>query len=61
MIEGEARTAGCKRLVLDVETYNKKVIKLYERLGFTIEMKSPILKTRDRDFEFFKMTKDIER
>jgi len=60
VIEGEARTAGCKRLVLDVETYNKKVIKLYERLGFTIEMKSPILKTRDRDFEFFKMTKDIE-
>ena len=58
-IEVEAQTAGCRRLVLDVETDNERAIKFYERMGCNIELKSPILKTKDRDFEFFKVVKDI--
>jgi len=58
-IEGEARAAGSKRMVLDVETDNTEATKLYERLGYTIEQKSPILRIRDKGFEFFRMSKDI--
>ena len=61
VIEEEARAAGNKQMVLDVETYNTEAIKLYERLGYTIEQKSPILRIRDKGFEFFKMGKDIAR
>jgi len=59
VIEEEARAAGSKRVVLDVETYNTEAIKLYERLGYTVELKSPILRIRDKDFECYKMSKDI--
>lgn len=61
VIEEAARTAGSKRMVLDVETYNTEAVKLYERLGYTIERKSPILRIRDKGFEFFKMSKNIAR
>jgi len=53
VIEEEARTAGSNRMVLDVETYNTEAIKLYERLGYAIELKSPILRIRGKGFEFF--------
>ena len=59
VIEEEARTTGSKRMVLDVETDNEKAIKLYERLGYRVESKSPILRIRDKGFEFFRMRKDI--
>ncbi len=58
-IGDEAQAAGSKRLVLDVEIDNEKAIDLYKRLGYTIELKSPVLKIRDKDFEFFRMSKDI--
>ena len=58
-LEGEAKSAGCTRLVLNVETDNEKAIKLYERTGYTIETKSSVLRTREHDFEFFKMVKNI--
>lgn len=61
LIEEEARAAGSKRMVLDVETDNAEAIKLYERLGYTIELKSPILKIGDKSFESFKMTKNLIR
>ncbi len=61
VIEEEARTTGSKRMVLDVETYNTEAIKLYERLGYTIEQRSPIFRIRDRGFEFVKMSKNIAR
>jgi len=60
-IEEEARKTGCKRMVLDVETDNKRAIKLYEKIEYSIEQKSPIFKIRDKNFEFFKMSKDIEK
>ena len=60
-IEEEARAIGSKGMVVDVETDNERAIKLYERLGYSIEHKSPILRIRDKDFEFFKMSKDISK
>jgi len=59
-IEEEAKKVGSRRMVLDVETDNKKAIKLYERLGYRIESKSPVVETGIKDFEFFKMTKNIK-
>jgi len=61
VIEEEARAAGSKGMVIDVETYNTGAIRFYERLGYTIEQKSPILRIRDKGFELFKMSKDIAR
>lgn len=59
VIEEEARTAGSRRMVIELETDNEKAVKLYERLGYKIELKSPVLKIRRQDFEFFKMAKDL--
>ena len=59
VIEEEARAAGSKRMVLDAETDNERAIKVFERFGYNIELKSPILKIGDKSFEFFKMSKDI--
>lgn len=61
VIEEEARKTGSKIIALDVEIYNEKAIRLYERLGYKIEQKSPVFKIRDKIFEFFKMSKDIEK
>jgi len=59
-IEREARAAGCRRLVLDVETDNERAIEFYQRLGYRTESQSPLFRIRDHKFEFFKMVKDIE-
>lgn len=59
LIEEEARKAGYNTVVFDVETDNTRAVKLYERLGYEIEAKSPILETSVKKFEFFKMSKDI--
>ena len=58
-VEDVARRAGSKRLVLDVETENSRAIALYERLGHRIEARSPVLRIRSRDFEFYKMVKEL--
>jgi ribosomal protein S18 acetylase RimI-like enzyme len=58
-IEIQARTMGSKRMVLDVETVNKRAIKLYERLGYRIESRSFIIEAKVKNFEFFKMVKVI--
>jgi ribosomal protein S18 acetylase RimI-like enzyme len=59
VVEEQARKAGSSTMVLDTETDNEEAIKLYERLGYKIERKSPVLKIRDRDFQFFKMTRAL--
>lgn len=59
VIEEEARAAGSQRMVLDVETDNTEAVKLYKRLGYSIEKQSPIVETRVKNFEFFKMCKEI--
>ncbi len=48
VIEKEARKTGSKRLALDAETDNEKAVKLYERLGYSIELKSPILNIKGK-------------
>jgi ribosomal protein S18 acetylase RimI-like enzyme len=56
-VEEEARQAGSRRMVLDVESDHERAIRFYERLGYVVESKSPPLRTRQRDFDFFKMSK----
>ena len=60
VIEEEARKTGNRRVVLDAETDNKKAVKLYERLGYNVEQKSPIFQIKDKSFEFFKMRKTCD-
>ena len=60
LIEEEARKTGNRRVVLDAETDNKRAIKLYERLGYNTEQKSPIFQIKDKNFEFFKMCKTCD-
>ncbi len=59
VIEEEARKTGYNRVVFDVETDNTEAIKLYERLGYSIVSRSPVVETSAKNFEFFKMGKDI--
>jgi len=58
-VEQEAREAGSKRIVLDVETYNTRAIELYERLAFRVEARPPVLRIGRQHFEFYKMTKEL--
>jgi ribosomal protein S18 acetylase RimI-like enzyme len=60
VVEEEARKTGSKRMVLEAEIDNKGAIKLFERLGYSIEQRLPDFKIRDKKFEFFKMSKDIQ-
>lgn len=59
LIEEEARKIGYNKVVFDVETDNTEAIKLYERLGYSIVSRSPVVETSVKNFEFFKMGKDI--
>ena len=59
VFEEEARAAGSKRMVLDAETDNHKAVKLYERHGYNIEKRSPVIETSVKNFEFFKMGKEL--
>ena len=56
-IERESKRSRDKKIVLDVETNNKRAIKLYERLGYIIESKTPSLEINKETFEFFRMSK----
>ena len=58
VIEEEARKTGYNRVVFDVETDNTEAIKLYERLGYSIVSRSPVVETSVKNFEFFKMGRD---
>ncbi|MDO8536533.1 MAG: GNAT family N-acetyltransferase [Candidatus Omnitrophota bacterium] len=58
-VEDEVKSIGKKRIVLHAETHNTRAISLYERLGYTIESRSPSLKIKNRFFESFKMAKAI--
>ena len=60
VIQEEARKTGSRRVVLDAETDNKRAVKLYERLGYNIEQKSPIFQIRDKSFELFKMCRNFD-
>ena len=59
LIEEEARKIGYNKVVFDVETDNTEAIKLYERLGYSIVNRSPVVETSVKNFEFLKMSKEI--
>ena len=56
-IEESAKKAGSRRMVLDAETHKDKTVQFYQRLGYDIEARTPMLRTRDGDFECYRMFK----
>ena len=58
-VEEEVRSIGKKRVVLHAEVRNTRAVSLYERLGYKIESKSPLLKVRNNLFESFKIAKSV--
>jgi len=56
-IKRESEKTGAYKIVLDVETSNKKAIKLYERLGYIIKWRTSSIKISKETFEFFRMFK----
>jgi ribosomal protein S18 acetylase RimI-like enzyme len=57
VIERESEKTDASKIVLDVETNNKRAIKLYERLGYIIKWRTPSIKIKKETFEFFRMSK----
>jgi len=58
-IEEEAKDIGKKRIVLHAETHNTRAISLYERLGYKIGQRTPVLKIGNKRFESFRAVKPI--
>jgi len=56
-IKRESEKTGVNKIVLDVETNNKRVIKLYERLGYIIKWRTTSIKVNKETFKFFRMFK----
>jgi len=59
-IKRESKKTGANKIVLDVETSNKRAIKLYEKLGYIIKWRTPSIKIKKETFEFFRMHKVLE-
>ena len=59
-IKRESEKTGANEIVLDVETNNKRAIKLYEKLGYIIKWRTPSIKIKKETFEFFRMLKVLE-
>jgi len=59
-IKRESDKTGANKIVLDVETNNKRAIKLYKKLGYIIKWKTPYIKNKKETFEFFRMLKVLE-
>lgn len=60
-IKWESEKTGINKIVLDVETNNKKAVRLYERLGYVIKWRTPSIKINKETFEFFRMFKVLEQ
>ncbi len=60
-IKRESEKTGSNKIALDVETNNKRAIKLYERLGYIIKWRTPSIKINKETFEFFRMFKVLEQ
>ena len=60
-IKRESDKTGANKIVLDVETNNKRAIKLYEKLGYIIKWRTPSIKIKKETFEFFRMLKVLEQ
>jgi ribosomal protein S18 acetylase RimI-like enzyme len=55
----QARSLGCGRIVLDVETDNQGAIGFYERLGFERAGEAHRLRTRRHQFAFLRLVRRI--
>lgn len=60
-IKRESERTGANKIVLDVETNNKRAVKLYKRLGYIIKWRTPSIKINKETFEFFRMFKVLEQ
>lgn len=60
-IKRESEKTGVNKIVLDVETNNKRAVKLYERLGYIIKWRTPSIKINKETFELFRMHKVLEQ
>jgi ribosomal protein S18 acetylase RimI-like enzyme len=60
-IKRESEKTGVNKIVLDIETNNKRAVKLYERLGYIIKWRTPSIKINKETFEFFRMHKVLEQ
>ena len=58
-VEEDARKRKSPRIALDVRVDNEKAIRLYQKLGYRIQCKSPVFRIRKRRFESFRMVKEI--
>ncbi|MDP3790889.1 MAG: GNAT family N-acetyltransferase [Candidatus Omnitrophota bacterium] len=58
-IEEEVKSAGKNRIVLHADAKNHGAIRLYERLGYRIEEKSPTLKIRNKYFDYLIIKKNL--
>jgi ribosomal protein S18 acetylase RimI-like enzyme len=54
-----ARTGGCSRMVLDVETDHAPAIALYRSLGYRARKEGPPLRLGGRTFTFIRMEKGL--
>lgn len=60
-IKRESEKTGVNKIVLDVETNNKRAVKLYERLGYIIKWRTPSIKINKETFKFYRMFKVLEQ
>jgi ribosomal protein S18 acetylase RimI-like enzyme len=58
-IEEKAKSVGIKRITLNTRTHNTRAINFYEKLGYKIENRLPVLRIRDKEFESFKICKQL--
>ncbi|MDI3317776.1 MAG: GNAT family N-acetyltransferase [Bacillota bacterium] len=58
-LEQEARAAGSRALVLDVETANHGAIRLYRRHGFVVERTTAPRRLGPQSFRFHRMRKEL--
>lgn len=60
-IKRESEKTKANKIVLDVETNNKKAVRLYEKLGYVIKWRIQSIKINKETFEFFRMFKVLEQ
>lgn len=58
-LEEEVKNVGKNRMVLHADVNNHSAIRLYERLGYRIEEKMPLLKIKNKCFEYFAIKKPL--
>lgn len=58
--EEKARALGSRRVVADVKVGNIKAINLRQKLGYRIDERLPVVRIREKTFEYLKLVKELE-